>query len=163
MKYQSIILILLITISKNQKCTEINPKDKFDCLKNRLNQKVCCLNKKENKCIEKETKYSGDFNEEFDCSIPIQSCGPKFGEDAKECSIGNDDVIGGLCCVDLQGSCMSVPYYYQKNNKFNCFENKKYNSYDKWRVIISSLSILIFLIKLYFDKKNKVNENVKND
>jgi hypothetical protein len=58
---------------------------------------------------------------------------------------------------------MSVPYYYQKNNKFNCFENKKYNSYDKWRVIISSLSILIFLIKIYLDKKNKVNQNVKND
>jgi hypothetical protein len=58
---------------------------------------------------------------------------------------------------------MSVPYYYQKNNKFICYENKEYKFYDKWRIILSSLSILIFLIKFYFDKKNKVNAEIKND
>ena len=154
-------LIMLINPLKTQKCNEIKTKDKLDCMKIRLNEKVCCLNRKEDKCEEKETKYSGDYTEEFDCSIPIQSCGPKFGEDAKACSIGNEDVIGGLCCVDYQGSCMSVPYYYKKNNKFQCFEPKIYHpSYG--RIILSSISILIVVLKIYYDDKKK-KDNVKVD
>jgi hypothetical protein len=143
---------LLIGISLQQSCDSIKPKDKFDCLQFRIKNGICCYNKNKQSCTERSASYSGFDDDLYDCSIPITPCGPKFGSTAKDCATGNKDVKGGLCCIDFQGSCMSVPFNYKKDSKFTCYEEQTLFRKYKW-YIVTFLAILLIISEINDRKK----------
>ena len=151
----------LISISIQQSCDSIKPKDKFDCLSFRIQNGICCYNKNKNSCSERVASYSGYEDDLYDCTIPIEPCGPKFASTAKECATGSKDVKGGLCCIDFQGSCMSVPFNYKKDSKFTCYEEPSLFRKYKW-YIVTFLAILLIISEIN-DRKKAAAEKKKKE